>query len=522
MKAGERTETPCWGRRRAGILLHPTSLPAPHGIGDLGPHAHRFADFLVECRQGAWQILPLGPPGPGNSPYQPFSAFAGNPLLVSLELLAEEKVLTASELRGGSRLPARRVDYEAVKKFKEPRLALAYERFSRNRPKGRYAAYRRFCRRNAWWLDDFALFATLSSLHGGRPWTEWEKPLRLRDRAALDRWRRELASEIAREKFIQFEFFTEWRRLRARLNENDVKIIGDLPIFVAHNSADVWAHQELFDLDSRGRPRFVAGVPPDYFSATGQLWGNPLYRWEAMRRSGYRWWLDRLRWSLELFDLLRLDHFRGFENYWQVKAGSTTAVHGRWVPGPGAPFFARVREHLGRLPFIAEDLGILTEEVHALREKFALAGMRVLQFAFSGEAQENQYMPHNYTENCVAYTATHDNTTTIGWFTDLPSSFSTLSRRELERQRALARTYTGCDRCAPNWAFMRAVMTSVAGLVIVPLQDVIGLGSGARMNIPGSTGGNWEWRFCWGDLSRDIRRRLRQITEIAERDGSAR
>jgi len=309
--------------------------------------------------------------------------------------------------------------------------------------------------------------------------------------------------------------------LRARLNENDVKIIGDLPIFVAHNSADVWAHQELFDLDVRGRPRFVAGVPPDYFSATGQLWGNPLYRWEAMRRGGYRWWLDRLAWSLELFDLLRLDHFRGFEKYWQVKSGSSTAVHGRWVPGPGAPFFARVRQHLGKLPFIAEDLGILTEEVHALREKFALPGMRVLQFAFFGEAQEDRYLPHNYTENCVAYTATHDNTTTVGWFTDAPSAFSTLSRREIERQRALARTYTGCDRCAANWAFIRAVMTSVAGLVIVPLQDVLGLGSGARMNIPGSTFGNWEWRFCWRDLGRDIRRRLRQITEIAERDGSA-
>ncbi len=503
--------------RRSGILVHLTSLPGPHGIGDLGLDAHRFADFLAECGQSSWQVLPIGPAGSGNSPYQAFSAFAGNPFLISLELLRRQKFLSKCEITGSRHLRTNRVRYGAVKSFKEPLLRLAYQRFEKSATGPQRQSFASFCRRNAWWLEDYVLFTVISQQTEGAPWTDWEKPLRRRERRALSAFRRAFKNEIACERFIQFEFSRQWQLLKATCNAKQIKIIGDVAIFVAHNSADVWAHPELFDLDSCGHPRFVAGVPPDFFSASGQLWGNPLYRWHALRRTGYRWWIARLEKSLEFFDILRLDHFRGFEKYWRVKAGEHTAIRGKWIRGPGADFFRTILRRFRRLPIIAEDLGVITPEVEALREQFGFPGMRVLQFAFGRGERAQYYLPHNYTPDSVVYTATHDNDTTVGWFNSSRSSFSTRSAKELRREKQLALRYIGSDGRSIHWEFIRLAFTSVADLAVIPLQDLLGLDSKARMNRPGTAFGNWEWRFTWKMLRRDIRQRLKAITEITQR-----
>ncbi|HET8645556.1 MAG TPA: 4-alpha-glucanotransferase, partial [Vicinamibacteria bacterium] len=413
-------------RRSSGLLLHPTSLPGPHGVGDLGPAAHRFADFLVAAGQKMWQVLPLGPTGYGESPYQCFSAFAGNPVLISLEQLAEEGWLEEADLQGAPAFPDREADYEGAAAFKQPLLDRAYDRFA---AAGGAAPedFSAFCAGQGAWLDDFALFVAVKAAHGGAAWTDWDRGIAGRQPQAMERWRQEQGDRIARVKFQQFVFFRQWQALREHCARSGIRLFGDVPIFVAHDSADVWAHPELFRLREDGRPEVVAGVPPDYFSATGQLWGNPLYRWEEMARVGYGWWVERLRAALQQVDLVRLDHFRGFEAYWEVPADETTAVNGRWVKGPGAALFEALQRELGDLPLVAENLGVITPEVEALRRQFDLPGMVVLHFAFSGP--DNRFLPHHHERNAVIYPGTHDNDTTVGWWGAMPGHEREFLRR---------------------------------------------------------------------------------------------
>jgi len=487
--------------RASGVLLHPTSLPGRFGIGDLGPAASRWLDFLAGAGQRLWQVLPLGPTGYGDSPYQCFSAFAGNPNLVSPERLVEEGLLAAADLDAAPAFPAERVDYGPVIEWKRALLARAYERFAAGAAPGLRDPYAAFRAAHAAWLDDFALFMALKDAHGGAPWTDWERGLVRREPAELVAAHDRLVEDVERHCFRQFLFFRQWAALRDRARELGVQVVGDLPIFVAHDSADVWAHPGLFQLDERGNPTVVAGVPPDYFTRTGQLWGNPLYRWDVMRRDGYAWWTERLHAALELMDLVRLDHFRGFEACWEVPAGSPTAEHGRWVPGPAEHFFEVVRAALGALPLIAEDLGLITPPVVALRDWLELPGMRILQFAFDGDGR-HPFLPHNYVRNCVAYTGTHDNDTALGWYATAP-----------ERERDFARRYLGVDGPGIAWGMVRAVHASVADRVVVPIQDLLELGPEARMNLPGRPDGNWGWRLREGQLGDALRDRLRGLTE---------
>ncbi len=498
--------------RVAGILLHPTSLPGPHGIGDLGPAAHAFLDFLHETGQGLWQVLPLGPTGYGDSPYQCFSAFAGNPLLVSLERLREAGLLTAAELGRRQHFDDRAVDFGRVIEWKRPLLARAWQAFEAGAPPARREAFEAFVRSHAAWLPDYALFTALKRASGGAAWNTWERALVEREPQALERARRELARECREAEFAQWLFFEQWAELRRGARERGIRLMGDVPIFVAHDSSDVWAHPELFHLDKDGRPSLQAGVPPDYFSATGQLWGNPLYRWDALERTGFAWWISRLRAVLELVDLVRLDHFRGFEAYWEVAGDATDAVHGRWVKGPGGALFEALRGALGELPVVAEDLGLITPEVEQLRDSLGLPGMAILQFAFGSDAQGNDFLPHNYPRRRVAYTGTHDNDTVAGWC-NAGVGDSPRTPAVVERARARALAYVGGDGCEIHWDFVRTLLVSVADTAIVPLQDVLGTGSEGRMNLPGRGDGNWRWRFTAGELTPEIRARLRAITE---------
>lgn len=498
--------------RSCGILLHPTSLPGPNGCGDLGPEARRFVEFLERAGQRWWQMLPVGPVGFGNSPYSALSAFAGNPLLIALEPLVERGLL---DRVGRAALSADRVDYRRTATFREGRLRAAFERFGRA---GR-AAFRRFCEAERDWLDDYALYRAIKAAHGERAWIEWDPDLRDRRPAALERAARALRREVEFHRFCQWLFEKQWGELRAFAAAHRVGLIGDLPIFVSHDSADVWAHRELFFLDRSGSPTVVAGVPPDYFSATGQRWGNPLYRWPVLARQGYEWWIRRIRKSLQRFDLLRLDHFIGFVRYWGIPAEEPTAIGGRWVPGPGIRFFRAVQRALGlrELPFIAEDLGAVTPEVTALRDRLGLPGIRILQFAFGDDPQAPTFKPHNYPRNAAVYTGTHDNDTVVGWFTDRGGASSTRTEEQAEAERRFACRYLGSDGREIHWDMIRAVLASVADLAIVPLQDVLGLGSEARMNLPGTLEGNWEWRCSRRDLSAAIAARLRQMAQDYDR-----
>jgi 4-alpha-glucanotransferase len=498
--------------RVAGILLHPTSLPGPYGIGELGPEAIRFLDFLHETGQGLWQVLPLGPTGYGDSPYQSFSAFAGNPLIVSLDRLAEQGLLEAAELRGAAAFPRGEVDFGRVVEHRRPLLARAAAAFGRTATPARREAFEAFVRKSAAWLADFALFTALKRARGGGAWTGWEPPLVEREPAALEKARRELAEDVREVEFEQFVFFEQWEAVRAAARERGIRVMGDVPIFVAHDSADVWAHPEIFQLAGDGRAAFQAGVPPDYFSATGQLWGNPLYRWDALERTGYAWWIDRLRATFEMFDLVRLDHFRGFEAYWEVPGDARTAENGRWVKGPGAALFEAARAELGELEIVAEDLGVITPEVEALRDGLGLPGMAILQFAFGSDAQGNDFLPHNYPKRKVVYTGTHDNDTVVGWWRSGVGD-STRSEADVERERARALAYVGGDGSAIHWDFIRTLFVSVADTAIAPLQDVLGKGTEARMNLPGRGHGNWGWRYEAEELTPSVRQRLRAITE---------
>jgi 4-alpha-glucanotransferase len=499
--------------RMSGILLHPTSLPGRFGIGELGAEARAFADFLDASGQGLWQVLPLGPTGYGDSPYQCFSAFAGNPLLLSIESLASEGLLKPEELSQAPVFPDDAVDYGAVLGWKLPLLARAAERFERRGGADGVEAFEAFRHAQASWLGDYSLFMALKAEHHGQPWTTWERGLVERRPGALAAARKRHAREIRALEVVQHLFFRQWAELKAYCHSRRVRLVGDIPIFVAHDSADVWAHPDLFHLAADGTPSFVAGVPPDYFSATGQLWGNPLYRWDVLARTGYGWWIDRFRASFAMVDLVRLDHFRGFEAYWEVPAGHETAERGRWVEGPGAPFFDAVEAALGPLPIIAENLGVITPEVEALRERFSWPGMAILQFAFGNDDAADTFKPHNYPRNRVVYTGTHDNDTTVGWWT---AGVGDTTRRpeEVDAERRLCRTYLGIDGREIHWEMIRAALMSVADTAIVPLQDVLGIGSEGRMNLPGRGTGNWRWRFRRGALGDGLAQRLGELTRI--------
>lgn len=470
-------------RRAAGILLHPTSLPGPHGSGDLGAGAYRFVEWLAAARQGLWQVLPLNPTGYGNSPYAAASAFAGNPLLISLERLRDDGLLSDDDLAGPPASPPGRVAYVEATAWKLDRLRRAYGRMLSPGCAAHAEPFARFCAAQAAWLDDYALFMALRKAHDGRPWATWGTAVRAREPAALQAARADLADEIGFQQFAQYLFDAQWGDLHRFAAARGIRIMGDLPIFVAHDSADVWANQRIFALDAAGQPRVVAGVPPDYFSATGQRWGNPLYHWDLLAADGYRWWIERFRAALRLVDVVRIDHFRGFDSYWEIPADQPTAEHGHWAPGPGTALFDAVRAALGALPIVAEDLGTITPAVDALRRSIGAPGMRVLQFAF-GDDNRNPYLPHNYDRDTVVYTGTHDNDTTRGWFE---------TASEHERHHVLS--YLARDGSDIVHDLIRAAYGSVADLAVVPLQDVLALGSDARMNLPGRPEENWCWRM---------------------------
>jgi len=492
-------------KRSSGVLLHPSSLPSPYGIGDLGPQAFRFIDWLSSTGCKLWQVLPLGPTGYGDSPYQCFSAFAGNPYLISPDDLLADGLLTQDDLNGMNDLSASHVDFGLLIPCKLDLLQKAFSTYQ-SQPEHLRPAFEHFCAENASWLDDYTLFMALKESNGGGAWSGWPEPLRSRKKAALHKAQNELSEIIMRYAFYQFIFFRQWNKLRAYANERGIQIIGDLPIFVANDSADVWAHPELFYMDKAGNPTVVAGVPPDGFSSTGQLWGNPLYNWEVHKKDGYAWWLTRVRSSLQIFDILRFDHFRGFAGYYEIPADHKTAEHGRWVTGPGKDLFHAIDKHLGDglltpgggLPFIAEDLGLVTPDVIELLQAFNLPGMKVLQFGFSGP--DNPFLPHNYVPNCVAYTGTHDNDTALGWFAAAES-----------HEREFAQRYLRVDGNDFAWDLIRAVWGSVADIVITPMQDLLSCGGEARMNFPSKLGGNWEWRMKDEDINDGLAGGLREL-----------
>ena len=499
--------------RACGILLHPTSLPGRHGVGDLGHEAYRFIDFLAASGQSLWQVLPLGPTGYGNSPYQCFSAFAGNTLLVSPELLVEQGLLAPGALEGLPTLREDRVEYGEAFPHKEALLKEAFDNFRRTEPAMVAAAFEEFKAAAAPWLDDYALYRSLKREHNEAAWTEWESPLVGRDPSALEAARARLSEQIEEVKFKQFLFFDQWTRLREYCKGQKIQIVGDIPIFVAQDSADVWSHPDLFKLKEDGRPSVVAGVPPDYFSKTGQLWGNPLYDWEKMSEDGFKWWVERVRATLSLVDVIRIDHFRGFAAYWEVPGGDPTAERGRWVHAPGRELFTAIKASLGDLPIIAEDLGFITPDVIELRDEFGFPGMRILQFAFSTDST-NKDLPHNHVRNTAIYTGTHDNDTAVGWFQSEPGGASVRSAAQVERERQFCLDYLATDGAEINWDFIRALYASAGDTALVPLQDVLGLGSEARMNTPATMSGNWGWRFQAGDLNEELSARLRRLAEL--------
>jgi len=499
--------------RRSGILLHPTSLPGPYGSGDLGAAAHRFARWLSEAGQRVWQVLPLGPTGFGDSPYQALSSRAGNPLLVSLDALAREGWLDDADLAGAAAGDPARAELGRAGPWRRERLTRAARAFAAGATAEASARLEDFRAREGEWLHDWALFAALKDVHGGRPWPQWPPPLARRAAAALDAARARHAEAIFVEEFAQWCFFRQWEALRDHCRALGIVLLGDLPIYVAHDSVEVWTRPELFRLDAAGLPATVAGVPPDYFSATGQLWGNPLYDWSAVALDGWRFWIERVRGTLALVDRIRLDHFRGLEAYWEVPAGAPTAADGRWVPGPGADLLAALERALGPLPLVAENLGVITAEVEALRRRFKLPGMAILQFAFGKDPQAPSFRPHNYERDTVAYTGTHDNDTVVGWW-EGGAEGSTRTAADVEEEKAFARAYLATDGREMNWAMIRALLASVADTAVVPLQDVLGLGSEARMNRPATLGGNWRWRFPEGALRSEHAERLGALARL--------
>ncbi len=505
-------------RREAGVLLHPTSLPGPHGVGELGPEAFRFVDFLEKAGQSLWQVLPLGPTGYGDSPYASFSTYAGNPLLLSLDALVENGDLAAADLAGMPAFDPVKLDYGWVQVWKFPLLEQAAHRFLKSASAPRRAEYDAFCQAEAGWLDDFALFMAVkeefqkkadAEKATGKMWSNyWDLDIRLKQPAAVAAWSQKLADPIGVKKVLQFWFFQQWTALKLYANGKGIRIVGDIPIFVAADSVDVWANRRFFQLDDHGQPLVVAGVPPDYFSATGQLWGNPLYDWKALKADGFRWWLNRIQATLKTVDIIRVDHFRGFEAYWEVPFGAPNAIGGRWVKAPGMELFKTVKDKLGTLPILAEDLGVITPEVEALRDAFGFPGMKILQFAFdsgedTGASGDNHFLPHNYGPNCVVYTGSHDNDTMRGWFEGANAN-----------DQSYALEYVDGHLEDLAWGFIRAALSSVARYAVVPAQDLLDLGSGARMNTPSTSGTNWLWRLKDGQLDAKLAARLGAMTKL--------
>mgnify|MGYP003371416747 FL=1 len=494
--------------RYSGILVHPTSFPSPYGIGDLGPGAYEFIDFLKEAGQTLWQCLPLGPTGFGDSPYQSFSSFAGQPLIISPDKLIEADLLTKEDLCDCPSWDDTAVDYGPAIEYKTALLKTAYEYFKESTDAALHKDYNSFCKKSAGWLDDYALFMALKNLHHGASWLEWEEKDKFLTADAKKEALTLCSDDIGYYKFIQFIFEIQWHQLKDYANAAGIKIIGDIPIFVSPDSADVWAHKELFELDTKGFPKNVAGVPPDYFSATGQLWGNPLYLWSAHKKTGYEWWCERIARQLSLTDYLRIDHFRGFAAYWSVPYGEETAINGKWIKGPGAALFKSAEKACKKpLPIFAEDLGIITDDVEALRDKLGFPGMRVLQFGFEN-SEENSFLPHQFIKNCICYTGTHDNDTTRSWY-----------EHTTEKVRDKVRRYFNCDGSIITWDFIRGAIASTAKYAIFPLQDLFGLDSSARMNTPGKASGNWAWRYTSNMLTENLANQLKSTCILFGRTG---
>ena len=488
--------------RASGILLHPTSLPGPYGIGSLGKAAFDFVDFLSKARQKYWQILPLGPTGYADSPYQCFSAHAGNPNLIDLDLLVRGGLLEKRDLETLPHIPEGKVDYEAIQHMREPLLRKAWQTFIEHADEPTRLGYRNFLKEQAGWINDYALFRAIKAARGQKPWYQWEIPLRRREPAAMKAAYQEFSGETDYQKFLQFQFFRQWIALREYAHSRAIRIIGDIPLYVALDSADAWSNTGIFEFDENLDPVRVGGVPPDYFSETGQLWGNPLFRWDVLKETGYRWWIDRIRTNLFLYDIIRIDHFRGFAAYWAVPYGEKTAIRGDWVPCPGMEFFEAMQHEFGDLPIIAEDLGVITPDVEELRDGFGLSGMKILQFAFDSE-EANDYIPHNYIKNCIVYTGTHDNDTVLGWYQ---------SASEKDRKHLL--DYIDGKKEEIHWSLIRLAWASVANTAIVPMQDLLGLGTEARMNLPGTTTTNWQWRASASAFSPALAERLAGLTQL--------
>lgn len=504
--------------RGSGVLMHPTSFAGPHGIGDLGAESRKFVDWLASAGQTLWQVLPLGPTGYGDSPYASFSTFAGQPLIISLDELLAVGDLHANDLANLPSFPKEKVDFGWVSYWKKPVLVKAARNFLAKGSPERKAAFEKFVKEEASWLEDFALFMAVKDHFQaiadkdnlmGKMWSNfWDKDIALREPKAVKAWSEKLATEIQVVKVIQWYFYTQWTAIKKYANDRGIQIVGDIPIFVAADSVDVWANKELFHLDKDGQPLLVAGVPPDYFSATGQLWGNPLYKWEAHQKENFKWWVNRVQGVLKLVDILRIDHFRGFEAYWEVPAGKPNAIEGRWVKAPGMELFAAIKKQLGRLPIIAEDLGVITQEVEDMRDAFEFPGMKILQFAFdsseAGAAGDNPFLPHNYVQNCIVYTGTHDNDTALGWYKSAKPG-----------DQALAREYVLAHEENVVWGFIRACIASAARWSVVPMQDLLNIGAEGRMNTPSTLSDkNWSWRLLPGQIPADLAGKLYHITKL--------
>jgi len=493
--------------RSAGVLLHPTSLPGEYGIGDLGKETFKFIDFLKEAGQTLWQVFPLGPTGYGDSPYQCFSAFAGNPLLVSPDKLKKDNFLSEEDLGNPPQLNMTHIEFGKVINYKKSLLLKAFNNF-KNDSNGLENDFKSFCETHGDWLEDFTLFMAVKDYHKGDAWNNWDKHLVHRDKKALAEWQEKLSDEISYHKFVQYNFFRQWKSLRRYANESGIKIIGDMPIFIAYDSADLWANKELFTVDNNGKLETVAGVPPDYFSPTGQLWGNPLYKWKIMAKDDFAWWIKRFESLYELVDIVRIDHFRGFEAYWEISGDAETAEKGRWVKAPGEKLLKSIFKHLGDVPILAEDLGVITPEVEKLRDKFNLPGMKILQFAF-GTDMEIKFLPHNFIPNCVVYTGSHDNDTTLAYFDSAKDDDNDIYDHA---QKYL--NYFDDDMINE---LIRTAYSSVANMVIIPLQDMLKLGGEARMNFPGKLGGNWTWRFSWEQINENLSAHYKGLTILYER-----
>lgn len=492
-------------QRVSGVLLHPTSLPGPEGLGNIGPEAYRWVNFLKNSGTQLWQILPLGPTGYGDSPYQCFSAFAGNAYLVSSEILLDQGLLQESDLQDRPDFPEEEIEFSTALQWQLALLEAAFRNFKNQGQSEMLAQFEAFRNAEASWLRDYSLFMALKAEQGGKPWYEWPEELKFRDPQAIAEAAARLAEAMEKQEFDQFLFFSQWERLHAYANRKGVRIVGDMPFVIALDSADVWANPQLFLMDPELNPSFVAGVPPDYFSATGQLWGNPLYNWPAHQEQEFKWWVDRLGATLRLVDLVRLDHFRGFAAAWHVPYGNPTAIEGNWIEGPALALFDTLKYHFPELPVIAEDLGVITEDVEALRDGFGLPGMKIIQFGFTGDP-EDEFLPHHYPENCFAYTGTHDNNTARGWY-----------ESATPREQQFCCAYLDCPTEEVAWAMTKAIWRSAAANVVAPMQDLLNLPETARMNLPGSAAGNWGWRMRKDAVTEELTRRLWQLNLLYSR-----